>query len=171
MPYEPSPTLTDRAKRLFHEGNARHLVIEKDDRRVADLPLTMVILLAIIATWLVVFLAIIALLMGYHVSVENADSLKDEGDAPDIPSEPSAQAEDTAEGSDSQPKESPVEPAAVESHPRRPEVPDPIPTPDIASLVPVARLGDLSPSAEDDDPVAAFEPPPSPEAWKTESRS
>ena len=111
MPHEPSTTLKERAKRLLHEGNVRHLVVEKDGRRVADLPLTIVFVAALVAIWLVVLLAILALLLECKVSIEKHASLVDE------PSPAAAQMpdDDTSAG---------LEPLAI-AEPAEPEVPRP----------------------------------------------
>ena len=180
MPHEPSTTLKERAKRLLHEGNVRHLVVEKDGRRVADLPLTIVFVAALVAIWLVVLLAILALLLECKVSIEKHASLVDE------PSPAAAQTPDDDASAGLEPLAI-AEPAEPEMDEPAAEVEVPVPhtmpaahppgaeevTPVPPALTPFAgppAAVEAAPTAADD-PVAAFEPPPSPEAWQPESRS
>jgi hypothetical protein len=81
-------SLIDRAKALLHEGNVRHLVVEKDGWRYADLPLTIVVLVGVFAIWVVAILGAIALLTGCHVTVVNREQPDAEAAEPPVPPPP-----------------------------------------------------------------------------------
>jgi len=63
-----------RAKDLVHEGNARHVIVEKDGRVVVDLSLTILIISALLAVWLVAVLAAVAVLSGCDIRIEGPES-------------------------------------------------------------------------------------------------
>lgn len=70
-------TFKDRAADLIHEGNTRRVIVENDDRRVADVPLTLVVISAVLAIWLVAILFAFAVVSGYDVRIEGPDSAGD----------------------------------------------------------------------------------------------
>ena len=76
-----------RAKDLVHEGNARHVIVEKDGRVVVDLSLTIVIISALLAVWLVAVLAAVAVLSGCDIRIEGPDfaTKRDDSDPQDAP--------------------------------------------------------------------------------------
>ena len=63
-------SFTERAKDVVRQGNRRHVIVEKGDHRVVYLPLTIVLLAALLAVWLVAILLVIAVLNGYSITVE-----------------------------------------------------------------------------------------------------
>ena len=63
-------SFTERAKDVVRQGNRRHVIVEKGDHRVVYLPLTIVLLAALLAVWMVAILLVIAVLKGYSISVE-----------------------------------------------------------------------------------------------------
>lgn len=63
----------ERAKDLVHEGNVRHVLVEKDGRVVVDLPLTIIVISALLAVWLVAILAIVAVLSGCEIRIEGPE--------------------------------------------------------------------------------------------------
>lgn len=85
--FEEPQTFKDRARDLFHRGNRRHVVVEKGDHRVVYLPLTVVILAALLAVWLVAILAVIAVVNGYSITLE-PDSIGSPGSPPEAPPAP-----------------------------------------------------------------------------------
>ncbi|MGH2634110.1 MAG: DUF4342 domain-containing protein [Tepidiformaceae bacterium] len=64
----------ERARDIVHEGNIRHVIVEKDGHRVVDLPLTLVVISALLAIWLVAILAAFAVVSGYEIRIEGPDS-------------------------------------------------------------------------------------------------
>src|SRR5262245_20077845 len=78
MQFKPGSSLMDKVDQVFHAGMVRHLVVEKDGKRLADVPLLLVIAAAVVAIWLVVGLLVVALLMDYKISISNTDSDKEE---------------------------------------------------------------------------------------------
>ena len=80
MNFESGSSLMDKVKKVVHEGNVRHVVVEKDGRRVVDLPLTLIIVGAVLAPWIVAILAVVALLLEYRISIENRETLESSGD-------------------------------------------------------------------------------------------
>lgn len=69
---------------IWAEGLARHVVVEKAEHRPVDLPLTFVVIAAVVAPWLVAIGVVIAVLKGYRLFVERRG---DDGDMPEA-SEP-----------------------------------------------------------------------------------
>jgi hypothetical protein len=59
---------------FVHEGNVRHVVVEKEGKRAADLPLTIVVIVGLLAVWAVAILAAIAILSGYTITIENTEA-------------------------------------------------------------------------------------------------
>lgn len=89
--FQEPTTYPERAKDLFRRGNRRHVIVEKGDHRVVYLPLTVVILAALLAVWLVAILAVIAVLNGYSIAIEPQpveSPLPDAGDPPQPPTPP-----------------------------------------------------------------------------------
>ncbi len=69
-----SESSRSRIRELIHRGNVRHVVVEKDGRRSVDLPLTVVIVAAILAIWAVGILLILALIGGYTIHIEDNEA-------------------------------------------------------------------------------------------------
>jgi hypothetical protein len=69
------PGFQDKVKDLFHRGMVNHVVAYKDDRKVVDLPLNLVLVAALLAIWLVFILWLIALLTGYNVQIVNTEAV------------------------------------------------------------------------------------------------
>jgi hypothetical protein len=67
------PSITERLKHLFHEGMVRHVLLRKEERKIVDLPLNIVLLGALLAPWLVAIGAIIGLVNGYRVELTRPD--------------------------------------------------------------------------------------------------
>lgn len=59
-----------KLKELFHEGNRRRLVVERDGKRYANVPLTIVVLACFLVFWLVALLAVIAFFLECKFSLE-----------------------------------------------------------------------------------------------------
>lgn len=91
MEFESNPSLKQRLVDLFHEGNARHVVVHKEGRSIADLPLTIVVVGTLLAPWLAALLALIALLTGYRIEMRR-EAEKDAATAPPPPAAPEAPA-------------------------------------------------------------------------------
>lgn len=83
-----------RVREILHRGNVRHVVVEKDGRRSVDLPLTVVVVAAILAIWAVGILLVLALIAGYTIHIEDteaeapADDAGPAGDTPPTGSQP-----------------------------------------------------------------------------------
>lgn len=67
-----SAQLLDTVKRLLHEGNVRRLVIKHEGRTVAEFPLTMGVIGAVLAPVLAAVAAIAAVITECTVEVERA---------------------------------------------------------------------------------------------------
>lgn len=65
--------LGERIGRIIHEGNVRHVIVEKEGRRRADLPLTIAVISVLVAPWLVAILAAIAVIAGYSIRMERTE--------------------------------------------------------------------------------------------------
>jgi hypothetical protein len=70
--------IAERAKDLFHEGNARHVIVEKEGRIIVDLPLTIIVIAALLAVWLVAILAAVAVITGCGIRLEGPERPQDE---------------------------------------------------------------------------------------------
>jgi len=82
---EPSRS---RVREVLHKGNVRHVVVEKDGRRSVDLPVTVVVVAAILGIWVVGILLILALIGGYTIRVEDTEAERpqdSESAAGDVP--------------------------------------------------------------------------------------
>ncbi len=79
MNFESGSSFMDKVKQVVHEGNVRHVVVEKGGRRVVDLPLTLIIIGAVLAPWIVAILAVVSLLLEYRISIENRETLESSG--------------------------------------------------------------------------------------------
>lgn len=92
--FDEPTTYPERAKDLFHRSNRRHVIVEKGEHRIVYLPLTIVVLAALLAVWLVAILAVIAVLNGYTITLEPAgeDSPPAPHDAPAPPPPPASAA-------------------------------------------------------------------------------
>jgi hypothetical protein len=64
--------LIDRGKELFHEGNVRRVVIRRGDRVIAEFPLTLGVIGAVIAPALAAAGALAALVTDCTIEVERA---------------------------------------------------------------------------------------------------
>lgn len=58
---------------LWNEGVRRRLVVDKDGKRYANIPIVIVVFVAIFAFWLVAALAVIAYVIGCRFSIELDD--------------------------------------------------------------------------------------------------
>jgi hypothetical protein len=65
-----SPSFGDRVKNIWHEGAVRHVIVRKGDQRPVDLPLTAVVISAILAPWLLAIGVVVAIVMGYKMETE-----------------------------------------------------------------------------------------------------
>lgn len=70
----PSPaaggsSFGQRLKDLFHEGNVRHVVVSKDGRAYVDLPLTVIVIGALLAPWLAVIGVLVAVFVSAKMEV------------------------------------------------------------------------------------------------------
>ncbi|HXU23120.1 MAG TPA: DUF4342 domain-containing protein [Tepidiformaceae bacterium] len=74
--------IADRAKDVLHEGNARHVIVEKHGRVLVDLPLTIVVIAAVLAVWLVAILAAVAVINGCEIRFEGPEKPPHNGDSP-----------------------------------------------------------------------------------------
>lgn len=79
--------LGERIGDIVREGNARHIIAEKEGRRLVDLPLTVIVISVILAPWLVAILAAIAVIAGYSIRMETPTP-STAGGANDNPLEP-----------------------------------------------------------------------------------
>ena len=68
--FDERTTYRERAKDLFERSNRRHVIVEKGDHRIVYLPISIVVLAALLAVWLVAILAIIAVINGYSITLE-----------------------------------------------------------------------------------------------------
>lgn len=66
---------------LFREGNRRRLVVQKDGKRYANIPLSIVVLACFLVFWLVALLAVIAFFLECKFSIETDEA----DDAPASP--------------------------------------------------------------------------------------
>lgn len=69
--------LLDRTKRLIEEGNVRRVVVKQEDRVIAEFPLTVGVVGAVLAPVLAAIGAIVALAKNCSIEVEHV------GDKPD----------------------------------------------------------------------------------------
>ncbi len=69
-----SESTRSRVRELIHRGNVRHVVVEKEGQRAVDLPLTVVIVAAVLAIWAVGILLILALAGGYTIHIEDHEA-------------------------------------------------------------------------------------------------
>ena len=69
----------DAGKKVVKKGNATHLVIDKGGKTVVDLPLTIVVIGAVLAPWLAAAGAIVAVVTGHRMSINNPEGAR--GDA------------------------------------------------------------------------------------------
>ena len=69
--------LLDRTKRLIEEGNVRRVVVKQEDRIIAEFPLTVGVVGAVLAPVLAAIGAIVALAKNCSIEVEHV------GDKPD----------------------------------------------------------------------------------------
>jgi len=67
---ETSLNRRKRFRQLVHEGNRRRIIVEKDGHRAVDLSLTLLVISALLAVWLVAILAAIAVMSGYTIRME-----------------------------------------------------------------------------------------------------
>jgi hypothetical protein len=89
--FDEPTTYPQRAKDLFRRSNRRHVIVEKGEHRIVYLPLTIVVLAALLAVWLVAILAAIAVLNGYTITLEPAGE-DTPGPPPAEPPAPAAEA-------------------------------------------------------------------------------
>ncbi len=68
--------LLDRLKKIIHEGNVRRIIIKQGTRSVAEFPLTVGVVSAVIAPILAAIGAIVALLSDCTIEVERFESSK-----------------------------------------------------------------------------------------------
>jgi len=59
-----------RLKRLFHEGNRRHVVVTQGERQVVDFPLTIGVIGAVLAPPLAALGVVVALITGCSIAVK-----------------------------------------------------------------------------------------------------
>lgn len=71
-----SGQLLDKFKQLVHEGNVRRIVIKQNDRTIAEFPLTVGVVGAVIAPVLAAVGAIAALITDCTIEVERVDTGK-----------------------------------------------------------------------------------------------
>lgn len=118
-------SFTEQVKYLWNESLERHVRIRNDERVAFDLPLLVVLILAVIAPWLAAGGVIVALLLGYRLEMHRReqDATSDELAVPpemDVTSTPSAESPSTTDSD----AESPLSAA-----PQAPEAPVPPPAP------------------------------------------
>jgi hypothetical protein len=63
----------ERAAKLLHEGNVRHVKVSKEGRMIVDLPLTIVVIFAVIAPLPAIIGVVVALVKGWRMEVENTE--------------------------------------------------------------------------------------------------
>ena len=79
--------VVDKLKELIHEGNVRRVVIEQDGRTVAEFPLTMGVVGAVLAPVFAAIAALVALLKDCTIKVERESrDATAEAPAPDVTS-------------------------------------------------------------------------------------
>src|SRR4051812_34786789 len=66
--------VVDKVKELIHEGNVRRITIKQDDRVVAEFPLTVGVVGALIAPMLAALGALAALLTECTIEIERTDA-------------------------------------------------------------------------------------------------
>ena len=67
-------TVIEKLKALIHEGNVRRVVIQHEGRTVAEFPLTVGVVGAVLAPIVAAIGALVALLKDCTIQVERADS-------------------------------------------------------------------------------------------------
>ena len=77
-----NPSIMDRLKELFRQGNVRHVVMKNETRQLVDLPLNIVLLGTLLAPWLVGIGIVIALVKGYRLELTNPEKHDTSGAAP-----------------------------------------------------------------------------------------
>lgn len=70
--------LAEQIERLIRAGNARHVIITREDRTVAEFSLTIGVIGAIIVPYLAVLAAIVILLTGSSVRIEQVEQVDQE---------------------------------------------------------------------------------------------
>ena len=70
--------LVDAVKKIVHEGNVRRIVIKQDGRTVAEFPMTIGVVGAVVAPVLAAVGALAAVLTECTIEVERADPPKSE---------------------------------------------------------------------------------------------
>jgi len=66
-------SMKGRLSWLWREGLARRVIAEKGGRRAVDLPLTVFLIAAVLAPWLVALGGIAGILLGYQFHVEREE--------------------------------------------------------------------------------------------------
>lgn len=72
--------LLDRVKQVIHEGNVRRVVIKQEERTVAEFPLTIGVIGAVVAPVLAAVGALAALLTHCTIEVERTEAAADQPD-------------------------------------------------------------------------------------------
>lgn len=73
-------SLLDRVKKIIHEGNVRRIIIRQEDRVIAEFPLTVGVVGAVLAPVLAAIGAIAALLTECSIDVERFEKTPDDKD-------------------------------------------------------------------------------------------
>ena len=81
-------TVIEKLKALIHEGNVRRVVVQHDGRTVAEFPLTVGVVGAVLAPVVAAIGALVALLKDCTIQVERADT--SDASADDAPASKSA---------------------------------------------------------------------------------
>ncbi len=61
------------AGRMLHKGNVNNLQVEKDDKRIMVIPITLLVISLFVAFWVVIPLGIIGLVFGYRYRFQGPD--------------------------------------------------------------------------------------------------
>jgi len=74
-------TIVDKIKALIHEGNVRRVVVEHDGRTIAEFPLTVGVVGAVLAPVVAAIAAVVALFKDCTIRVERVASSEDAADS------------------------------------------------------------------------------------------
>lgn len=66
--------LQDQAKQLWNEGNRRRVIVSKDEKQIAQAPLTFVVIGSLIAPMVAVLAGVVILCVGGSVRIDEVDT-------------------------------------------------------------------------------------------------
>lgn len=71
--YRGKNRFAERVKTLIHKGNIIKLTVQDEDNKILSIPLNIVIIAAILAIHIILIGLLIAVVLGYEITIENTE--------------------------------------------------------------------------------------------------